>query len=428
MTRLQQKGEQEEDAMLKASKGNISMAAGTFNLCKSAIGVGILALPKAMANSGLLLGLGLLALGSITCSSTLYFLARIAANTDLGDYFAVGNLAYGGVGESLAVLATLLYLIGALIGYMSYTTTYISSGIGYFLGITDPVNYPWYLSKFFVIALCAALIFPLACLRDLSKLARASIVGMCCMAFVCGLTVIDYFADSTTVNMANYTAVVLKPSALAAFSTILFAFCNHFTMLSIVPNFISPTPRRRALLTAFSSTVVFIFYLLVSLFGYLHFGDAVADNILKARSTTIYAIARLVVACVILVSYPLLCDPTKSCMDFLVCKWLGQPKGNGNIRNLTITASLVISSALVAMVAADQVLPILGLFSSLCGSLLMFIFPALYFLKLENQRYRISKGEKMVAYVDIVVGAIVLIFGTYFNAQELIRAFTSKSS
>lgn len=399
------------------------MAAGTFNLCKSAVGVGILSLPSAMAKSGLALGLSLLALGSITCSSTLHFLARIAANTDMGDYFGVGKMAYGPIGETIAVAATLLYLIGALIAYMSYTTKYISGGLGYLLGQPSA----WYFSSYVVITVCACLIFPLAVLKDLSKLAKASIVGMCCMGFICGLTVVDYFLDRSTVATAEYTAFVWAPSALKAFSTILFAFCNHFTMLSIIPAFINPSPRRRTILTGLSSSIVFIFYLLVSLFGYLHFGNQVNSNILMARATGFYAVAQLVVACVILVSYPLLCDPTKTCIDFLVCKAAGKPKSmaEANVRNAAITAVLVVSSALIAMVAADQVLPILGLFSSLCGSLLMFIFPALYFLKL-GHLYKVSFPERVMAYIDILVGVVVLIFGTYFNALELIEGFFGK--
>ena len=220
-----------------------------------------------------------------------------------------------------------------------------------------------------------------------------------------------------------YSAIVLKPSALKAFTVILFAFCNHFTMLAIVPSFKDPTPRRRTLLVLISSSVILIFYVFVSLFGYLHFGNSVDENILLANSSKIYAVAQLVVAVVILVSYPLLCAPTKSCVDFLLCKRFGSATGKYiHIRNISITAGLVLSSALVAMVSANDVLDILGLFSAFCGSLLMYIFPALYFLRLGHSikgQYPISKTERVVAYVDIALGTVVLIFGTFFNAQDL---------
>lgn len=396
-----------------------SITAGTFNLCKSAIGVGILSLPAAMSNAGYALGLLLLLFGSLTTSSTLHFLSRIAANTDMGDYFGVGQMAYGSVGEITAVAATLLYLFGALIAYASYTSDYFTEFLSYVLGVQKGAA--WYVDRRIIIASSALLIFPLACLRDLSKLAKASIVGMMCMAFVCGLTVIDYFADSSTANTVTYTAFNFNSSALRAFSNILFAFCNHFTMLAIIPTFINPTPRRRSILLLSSSTVVVTFYFLVSLFGYLHFGDAVPDNILLARSTLSYAIAQLLVACVIIVSFPLLCDPTKKCVEFLLSKAIGKAsRASMHVRNIAVTASLVTGSALLAMFAGHAVLPILGAFTSLCGSLLMFIFPALYFLRL-GEKYKISKIERVIAYVDISVGAIILIFGTYFNVAQCIK-------
>lgn len=394
------------------------MAAGIFNLCKSAIGVGILSLPASMRNAGLLLGLLLLALGSITTSSTLHFLARIAANTDMGDYFAVGRMAYGPWGEITGVAATLLYLFGGLIGYASYTSTYFTQFLCFVFKVQE--GQTWYVNSKIIIAISALLIYPLACLKDLSKLAKASIAGMCCMTFVCGLTVIDYLADRP--SQPSYTMFNFAPSALMAFTNILFAFCNHFTMLTIVPSFIEPSPRRRGILLTTSSSAVFVFYFLVSLFGYLHFGDAVPSNILLARSNMTYAVAQLLVACVIILSFPLLCDPTKSCIEFLLSRVLRPPTQHGaRIRNLAITGGLVGCSALVAMFAAKAVLPVLGAFTSLCGSLLMFIYPAAYFLKLSG-RYKVTMTERITAWVDIVVGIIVLIFGTYFNVIECIQS------
>lgn len=406
---------------LKTPIRNTSMAAGAFNLCKSAIGVGILSLPASMRNAGLVLGLLLLALGSFTTTSTLHFLTRIAAATDLGDYFAVGRLAYGPWGEIVSVITTLLYLFGALIAYASYTSTYFAQFLSFAFKVQR--GEAWYVNPKVIIGISAMLIFPLACLKDLSKLAKASVIGMLCMTFVCGLTVIDFFTGSTPANI-SLTMFNFAPSALMAFSNILFAFCNHFTMLAIIPVFIDPTPRRRSILMGVSATIVLTFYFLVSLFGYLHFGNSVPDNILLSQSNLAYAVAQLLVACVIILSFPLLCDPTKSCVDFLVSKTVGLPtRSTAHIRNISITATLVASSAGLAMFAADALLPVLGVFTSLCGSMLMFILPSLFFLRL-GDRYRITAVERMTAFFDIFVGIIVLVFGTYFSLMECIAAFT----
>jgi sodium-coupled neutral amino acid transporter 11 len=392
------------------------MSSGIFNLCKSAIGVGILSLPYSMRSAGLILGLLLLLLGSLTTTSTLYFLGRIAAHTDLGDYFEVGRQAFGGVGEISAVISCTVYLFGGLIAYASYTAKYLQMFLAFVFDVE--ANSVWYTNSKVIIAICAGFIFPLACLRDLSQLAKTSFVGMLCMTFVCGLTVIDYIVSSPA-EKPVYSMLNVSTDALKAFSNILFAFCNHFTLLAIVPRFVNPTAKRRMSMIGISSSVVMLFYFLVSLFGYLNFGDAVPANILLAKKVTSYAIAQLLVSCVIIVSFPLLCDPTKSCVQFLLTKAIGPAAGNGQLRNMAVTAALVSGSAIVAMFAADAVLPILGAFTSLCGSLLMFIFPAIYFLRL-GKLYKISAKEKIVCYVDIIVGIIVMIFGTFFNVAQTI--------
>ena len=413
-----------DEVPLKVPSRTTTMSAGVFNLAKSAIGVGVLGLPSAMRDAGLALGLILLAFGSFTTSSTLHFLARIAANTDMGDYFGVGRMAYGPRGENFAVFITMLYLFGGLIAYSSFTSIYFGEFLQYVFGF-DPQSPPFYASKYFIIALASLMIYPLACLRDLSKLAKASFVGMLCMTFVCGLTIIDYFLDSATVANATYTMFNISTKIFPAFATILFAFCNHFTMLAIIPQFVNPSPKRRSLLLVYSSTFILVFYFLMSLFGYLHFGDAVENNILLSRkpTTLAYAIAKLSVALVIICSYPLLCDPTKACINFLLDKSVGKARGAAeHVRNLVVTASLVGGSGVVAMFAAGQVLPILGVFSSLCGSLLMFVFPALYFLRLSD-KYHVSGTERAIAYLDIGVGVVVLIFGTIFSVINCLKEF-----
>lgn len=398
---------------------NTSMVAGSFNLIKSAVGTGILTLPKSIANCGLYFGVVILAFCSLATTSTLHFLSRVAANTDQGDYFAIGKLAYGNLGEIFSVIATLFYLIGGLIGYSVFAGRFIRTPLAVWTN-TKNIDSVWYFSMPVVVTACAILIFPIACLRDLSKLAKASIVGMICMTLICGLTVFDYFFDSP-LNPPTINTIVFSTSAIRGFSNMVFAFCNHFTMLAIVPQFVNPTPKRRAILTGLSSTVVFIFYLLVSVFGYLHFGEGVSDIVLlvdSRKTSNAYCIAQLLVAAVIICSYPLLCDPAKSCFDFLVTKVIGPTSpSTAGVRNITITATLVGFSALVGMFFYQIVLPILGAFTSLWGSFLMFIFPAAFFLKLGG-KYRVSPLEKSIAYAVLVLGVALMIFGTYFNVIE----------
>ncbi len=405
----------------KAPLRTTTMSAAAFNLCKSAIGVGVLFLPSSMRDAGLVLGLALILVGSLSTSATLHFLSRIAARTDMGDYFEVGRAVYGTAGEVAAVTALMLFLFGALIAYSFCSSIYALGFICY--ATSTEVNTTWYTNERLIIAVASLAIFPLASLRELSKLASASIVGMVCMGLVCILTVCDYFFDKLSTPV-TYELFKFDSGVLRAFSNILFAFSNHFTMLAIIPTFVNPTVARRNRLLAISASVVAAFYLIIAAFGYLHFGEGIENDILTAPQvkTLPYAVAQLLVALVIILSYPLLCDPTKKCVNLLLEKAIGPPmnRASDHARNLALTAGLVASSALIAMYAATAVRPILGAFTSLCGSLLIFIFPSLFFLRLAPGKYSISGAERAAAYACIAIGIILAIFGTFFNVQKTI--------
>ena len=123
-------------------------------------------------------------------------------------------------------------------------------------------------------------IFPLACLKDLSKLANASILGMACIGYITVLTVVDKFVDTTSpapvIATAKFTFQIFE-----CFSVFLFAFLNHFTTVALVPVLVRPTPARRNQLIVTSQVATTAIYLLVAAFGYWHFGDSVTDDILR---------------------------------------------------------------------------------------------------------------------------------------------------
>ena len=116
---------------------NTTMVRACFNLTKSAVGIGTLRLPGTIKKLGWGLGLPMIVVSSLLCSISHHFLARLAANTDIGDFYGLGKLAYGTVGEMTAVAATLLYLFGALLAYCRFAGAYISSSVTYLFGLSN---------------------------------------------------------------------------------------------------------------------------------------------------------------------------------------------------------------------------------------------------------------------------------------------------
>jgi len=408
------------------SKRNTTLTGCVFNMTKSAVGTGTLVLAYNMRQMGLALGLSLLTVAAIFTAITLHFLARISSNMGCSSYFALGKMSFGVAGEISAIFALVLFLIGALIFYAMIVGVYLSRSLIYLLNL-DPTAF--YTNQTFLVVLAGALlIFPLACLKDMSKLAKVSIAGMACMVYVAVLTIFDYFYDSPTSKLAKIAYARPSFDVFTGFSNFLFAYTNHFTIVGLMPVMIDPTPSLRTQLILFSSGASTLMYISVAAFGYLHFGDAVTNNILLSPKTMTmpYAIAQLLVGLVVVFSFPLLAGPTRGSIDRLLeMAFSSSPaffERISMIRHFGLTALITSFCVFIAATIPDLALNILGLFSALCGSLLLFIFPSLYFLKLQKH-YRTMTIERSLAYVEIVLGLIVMVMGTYTGIMDMIAYF-----
>jgi amino acid permease len=401
-----------------------TLAQGIFNLSKSAVGAGALALPSDVRQLGLVGGVGVLLFASFMTTVTLHFLARVAANLDVGDYFTLGNMAFGVAGEVMAMVSLILFLIGGLIFYISLAQMFITDFLQFV--IPSLANYTSSLPLIFTVAI-ALLIMPLAVQRDMSVLAKGAMIGMICMGYILALTVVDYFYALGTGSVATDVDMFVSLEVgqfFRTFSSMLFAFVNHFTMLSVVPVMIDPSPKRRMTLTLGSGGVVIGFYLLVAVCGYLHFGNAVPKFILSACTSDsagaqwAYKIGSLLMGLVLILSYPLLLDPTRGTIEGAMIRFAGSP-ARSPVRSLIITASIVGISTFTALTFKDQVSTILRIFVAFAGSLLLFIFPAGFFLRFQD-KYRVSAVERILAYVCIAFGFVLMILGSYHNIADLI--------
>lgn len=404
------------------SNRDTTLTTGIFNLTKAAVGVGTLLIATEFKKTGLGLGAILLTIAAFLTASTLYFLGRISLNLDCNSYFHIGKLAFGSFGEYSAIAALILFLIGALTYYAFIIGKFLSGSIVFLFNLK--ANESWYTDpRILTIIAGTLLILPLSCLKDMSKLGKTSIAGMVGMIYVTTLTVVDYFYDSATSKNAVFT--YFKPDlkeCVSTFGTFLFAYSNHFTMVSLMPVLVDPTPARRMQLVCFSSLFSTLIYMCIGVFGYMHFGESVGQ-ILESPSvpTTPYIIAQAIVALVCVFSFPLLLDPVRASIEQI----LKAMSGNSfSFKNMTTTRHYILSFGITAFCIAiaasfpDLVLSILSVFNSLCGSLLLFIFPALYFLKLKKN-YHISSIEKCIAYVDIVFGSVIAVYGTYGDVVKM---------
>lgn len=411
-----------------SAAGGMTMTQAVFGLLKAAIGAGAVLLPAGIARVGWLPGTAGILIAFATTTITLHFLARVAAHTECTSYFAIGRMAYGAAGEVSAMASLCLFIVGALIYYLVLASKTLVE-VFFELSAADlESRTKW------TIPLIAALVYPLALLRDMRMLGKTGIFGMMCMFFLLSLVLVRF----AMVGVVSDTQMLreMSPEVIIAFaSNLLFAFVSHFTMVASVPVLESPTSKRRMRLTAMASLGTVSFYLAIGLASYLSTGlgglivggknVTVIDLKAPYGLQTLFTIAKVAFSAMLVLSFPLQCDPVRACVENVVFSKSATKSaavGYMSVRNMSVTGAIVALPAVVAMWNADAALSILQLFTAMAGSLLVFIFPSLYFLRLSTAaRYRVSPTERVLAYVSIVLGVLLMIFGTFYGAKSVFK-------
>jgi amino acid permease len=388
---------------------NTNLLKAVFNLTKSAIGLGALFLPGNVRRMGLVGGALMIAVGALTSGASLHLLSRLAHHYNVGDYFELGMAAFGPRMALLDTVMLVVFQLGGLIAYTKFAGSYLSSGIQLFIVLRDPEaatpSIPWWRGyQFLSVVLSAVLIFPLSLLGDLSILGYTSLAGMLCILYNAVLTVVDFAmaAAKGQLDRSLYTMFRFRSDFLSSFASIMFAFVNQFTVVALMPVLKRPTTARRATLVGSSSSIVTAVYMAMGLCGYLHFGDLVPEDILSASVSTWYAVGRLLVSVILIVSYPLQLAPTRSACDHLFLQCLGGKEGKVRswlrtrnlFRHAMWTVLLVALPCVIAVSAVQYVQPLLELTSSACGATLVYILPAVYFLQLTHSLRFLSRLKK----------------------------------
>lgn len=428
----------DESSVLNVPTRTTTLTGAIFNLTKSAVGAGTVYFPSTFVSVGLATAIPLLLSSAMFCAIPLYFLGRLAHHCETGDYFKLGRLAMGKAGENGVSIALLLFLVGGLIAYANLTGLCVSTAIETLSGAKNSYLTPGNLTLLFA----AFAIFPLSCMRDMGMLAKTSIFGMMCMLYIAGLLAYDAltfgnetFGISSTLEYAvaaestwsGYAYTLMK-----SIGTLIFAFVNHFTIVSLVPVMKNPSAKSRMTLVSASTGIAVVIYLLAGLGGYSRFGaNAIGKNALmpfinmKDASLSFpvplpYTIAQIALGIVLVCSYPLLCDPARACLDSLV---FGPSSSvNATFRHYLETSLIVAIPSAVAYFTQDKADGFLSLFSGLCGSLLVFVFPALFFLILSRPfKYSVGKIESTLAYFCIGLGTVLAILSTTVNIMEFVK-------
>jgi amino acid permease len=279
---------------LKGSPKKASLLGSIFNLTKTAMGAGLLSLPRAFALAGLLPGFSLILFCGFFTGVSLHLLARCSAHTGATDYVTLATALFSRRGSRFftisIIVVQLVLLMAPLIALPLLNGHFARHVLLFFLNTEGASLVPNALEvkdsffatpAFLTGSISLLFIFPLCLLKNVRKLSFASFLGLLCLGYVAGLTIFEFFRAITAPGglnpVPNYDWYRVDLSLMTAFNAFVLAFCSHPSMLTIVTGMQSPTTSRSFLLSSSSQLIISSVYLLTCIFAYLRKGYALTE-------------------------------------------------------------------------------------------------------------------------------------------------------
>ncbi|KAJ2008591.1 hypothetical protein H4R26_000064 [Coemansia thaxteri] len=373
-----------------------------FLLLKAFVGTGVLVLPKAFSNGGLLAS----ALTMLAVAWYAWHCMIILGEVYLrvgGSYGDLGAKLFGNWARQLITVSILLAQIGFCSAYTIFVATNMRDLWNSLTGCRH--NYS---STFWVLAQLLAYI-PLAWVRRIKQFApfalAANVFIMAGLGYVLAYDVASIssrgVADIVQYNPLRFPLLV---------GTAVFAF-EGVTLVIPVIDSMAHQEKFSAVLTTALSVCIVVFSAIGAL-SYLAFGDGVETVILLNLPGGAPTIAvQLLYSLAIMLSVPLQLFPAVRILESGIFPHSGKANARVKWQKNAFRALMVLVIALIAIFGADQLDNFIAIIGAFSCTPLSFIFPAAL-------HYQINPGKRWTRIKDVALGAVgcvILVYVTYIG-------------
>ncbi|XP_057180182.1 sodium-coupled neutral amino acid transporter 4 [Triplophysa rosa] len=463
--------------------GHASFGMSVFNLSNAIMGSGILGLSFAMANTGIILFIILLFGVAILSLYSVHLLLVTAKEGGSLIYEKLGERAFGWPGKMAAFGSITLQNIGAMSSYLFIVKYELPEVIRAFMGLEETSG-EWYMNgNYLVVFVSVGIILPLSLLKNLGYLGYTSGFSLSCMVFFLGVLIYKktilpcplpffYQHDSNmsangsdalgmfTLQNASVLAYIsetavngphLDPRAPVHDSTVqytahpegaeemctpkyfvfnsqtaytipilAFAFVCHPEVLPIYSELKDRSRKKMQTVSNLSILAMLVMYLFSALFGYLTFYDHVEAELLHTftkvyKFDTMLLLVRLAVLTAVTLTVPIVLFPIRSSVITLC--FAG--KEFSWIRHIIIAAVILAFNNLL-VIFVPTIRDIFGFIGASAATMLIFILPAAFYLRLVKS-LPFRSPQKISAAIFLVVGIIFMIGSLTLIAMDWIH-------
>ncbi|CUM64768.1 uncharacterized protein PRCAT00002379001 [Priceomyces carsonii] len=412
----------------KTSKGTASTAKTYFLLFKALVGSGVLFLPRAFLNGGLLFSIVTLStFGALTffCYIVLIESKKTFKKPSFGE---LGYTSYGKILKLCILVSILLSQIGFVATYILFTAENMMSFLTGFLGFHS-------ITAFNVVLVQCVLLIPLSLIRNLTQLSLISLVSS--VFIVIGLLIIFYYSGIKLMQegLGPHIELFNSKSWSMLIGVAVTSFEGIGLILPIESSMAHPEQFPKVLLI--SMLIITSLFVAIGTVGYSAFGDKVKSIIilnLPQKNVSVQLIVCLYSLAVFLTA-PLQLLPAIKIGESTVFNsslfnhgsrkkdedgrlYKSSGKYNPHIKWLknTSRAIVVILICSIAYLNANNIDKFVSFNGCFACIPLVYIYPPLIHLKtfkLKSSLTAKDKFFKITDYTLIIVGIAVVIYSTY---------------
>lgn len=386
-----------------------------FTLLKAFIGTGIMFLPKAFRNGGILFSSITLIMISLITTLCFRLLLQCRERYGGGGYGELGDAIFGRKFRGLILASITLSQLGFVCAGLIFTAENLLS----FLHAVVPSDKPQPFSTASLIAIQFVILIPMALIRNIAKLGPAALLAdvfiLIGLVYIWGYDIkeLAYEGMAPTVKMFNPNAFTLTVGSA------IFTFEGIGLILPIQSSMKQPEKFPYLLyLVMFIITAIFTS---VGALCYATFGEETKIQIISnyPQDSKLVNAVQFLYSMAVLVGEPVQLFPAVRIIE----QWLFGDKASGKKsagvkwwKNL-LRSVMMMFCGLVAIVAAgdlDKFVSLIGAFA--CVPLVYIYPPVLHYRGIAEKR-----SEKIADIVMIVIGVVAMVYTTTMTLKQWIE-------
>ncbi|KAK3673718.1 hypothetical protein LTR78_006271 [Recurvomyces mirabilis] len=413
----------EAEDYLESARPKSGLKSAFMNMANSIIGAGIIGQPYAFKQAGLLSGIILLIVLTITVDWTIRLIVTNSKLSGADSFQATMEKCFGKSGLVAISVAQWAFAFGGMVAFCIIIGDTIPHVLQAVIPSLEHMPVLWLLTdrRAIIVLFVLGLSFPLSLYRDIAMLSKASTLALISMIIIIITVVTQGPLQKSELRGQLRGSLLINDGIFQAIGVISFAFVCHHNSLLIYGSLRTPTMDRFARVTHYSTGISMMACMMMALGGYLSFGDRTQGNVLNNFPTdsVMINIARLCFGLNMITTLPLECFV---CREVMTTYYFPSEPHNPN-RHLIFTTSLVITAMGMALITSD-----LGIVFELVGATsacaLAYILPPLCFVKLTKRR----TWETYASYVCITFGCVVMMISITQSVAKMVRGEVLGSS